>query len=65
MHKDLLPMNWFTDAAEKQKYIVSASRLEGKTYQQISDDTGWSIADVCRQLNSALVILASSVDAND
>jgi RNA polymerase sigma-70 factor (ECF subfamily) len=55
----------FCTLSEKQKYIVSASRLEGKTYQQISDDTGWSIADVCRQLNSALVILASSVDAND
>lgn len=55
----------FCTLSEKQKYIVSASRLEGKTYQQISDDTGWSIADICRQLNSALVVLANSVNAND
>lgn len=55
----------FSALSDKQKYIVSASRLDGKTYQQIADETGWSIADICRQLNSALLALASAVNTNN
>lgn len=50
----------FSSLSIKQKHIVTASRLEGKTYQQIAEETGWSVADICRQLNSALSILAGT-----
>tara|TARA_Y100000780_G_scaffold177509_1_gene162744 strand:- start:270 stop:959 length:690 start_codon:yes stop_codon:yes gene_type:complete len=55
----------FNQLSDKQKYIVTASRIDGKTYQQIANETGWSLADICRQLNSALLILAESSNANE
>lgn len=39
---------------DKQKHIIQRSRLHGETYAQISADTGWSQADISRQLNQAL-----------
>lgn len=41
----------------KQKEIVVRSRIRGETYAQISEETGWSPADISRQLNAALKTL--------
>lgn len=38
--------------SEKQRSIVKASRLDGETYQQIADRTGYSLSDVCRTLEA-------------
>lgn len=46
----------------KQREIVVRTRLRGETYAQISKACGWSEADICRQLNRALEILADAVD---
>jgi RNA polymerase sigma-70 factor (ECF subfamily) len=44
---------------EKQRDILMRVRIKGQTYVQISADTGWSLADISRQLNSAMAILES------
>lgn len=44
---------------EKQQLILAMSRLEGKSYAQIREETGWSAGDISRNMNagiSALVI---------
>ncbi|MBM0105745.1 sigma-70 family RNA polymerase sigma factor [Steroidobacter sp. S1-65] len=46
----------------KQREIVVRTRLKGETYAYISQACGWSEADICRQLNRALEILADAVD---
>ncbi|WP_077341849.1 RNA polymerase sigma factor [Pseudocolwellia agarivorans] len=43
----------------KQKDIVVRSRIHGETYEQIKQSTGWSLADISRQLKDALRTLAS------
>lgn len=43
--------------SEKQRVILARSKIYGETYAQISADTGWSQADISRQLNAALAIL--------
>ncbi len=41
----------------KQKEILVRSRFRGETYAQIAEETGWSQADISRQLNAALKTL--------
>lgn len=40
--------------SDKQRQIILRSRIGGQTYEQISAETGWSIADISRQLTAAL-----------
>ena len=49
----------------KQREIVVRTRLKGETYAHISQMCGWSEADISRQLNRALEILADAVDPAD
>jgi RNA polymerase sigma-70 factor (ECF subfamily) len=42
---------------EKQRDILMRARIKGQTYLEISSDTGWSVADICRQLNAVMAIL--------
>ncbi|WP_157994443.1 RNA polymerase sigma factor [Peristeroidobacter agariperforans] len=49
----------------KQREIVVRTRLKGETYARISQTCGWSEADICRQLNRALEILADAIDPVD
>lgn len=46
----------------KQREIVIRSRFHGHTYAEISRTTGWSEADISRQLNAALKTLMQAVD---
>lgn len=48
--------------SQKQREIVIRSRFHGHTYAEISRTTGWSEADISRQLNAALKILMKAVD---
>lgn len=44
---------------KKQQVILTMSRLEGKSYREIREETGWSAGDISRNMNagvSALVI---------
>lgn len=50
---------------EKQREIVIRSRLGGQTYEQISAETGWSMADISRQLNAALTAMRRALEAYD
>ncbi len=38
----------------KQGIILTMNRLHGKTYTEISRETGWSLGDISRQLNAGL-----------
>jgi RNA polymerase sigma factor (sigma-70 family) len=44
----------FGSLTAKQKEIVTRSRILGQTYEEIQAETGWSQADISRQLNAAL-----------
>lgn len=46
---------------EKQQVILAMSRIEGKTYAEISSLTGWSQADICRQLKAGMKRLAKDM----
>ncbi|GLR70575.1 RNA polymerase sigma factor [Agaribacter marinus] len=50
-------MNMLSD---KQREIVIRCRIHGETYEQIRNNTGWSLADISRQLKSAMSILADA-----
>lgn len=43
--------------SEKQRQVLLRSRLKGETYAQISAATGWSPADISRQLKAALAVI--------
>lgn len=45
--------------SEKQRELVIRNRVHGETYQQIKQNTGWSLADISRQLNEAIDLLAA------
>jgi len=45
----------------KQKEILVRSRFRGETYAQIGQATGWSQADISRQLNAALAALQRAI----
>lgn len=49
---------------EKQRDILMRARIKGQTYSEISSDTGWSVADICRQLNAVMAIL-ERIDEQD
>lgn len=51
----------FMQLTQKQRTIIMRSRIKGDTYAKISLDTGWSQADICRQLKSALALLEKAV----
>lgn len=46
---------------EKQRVILARSKFYGETYAEISEQTGWSQADISRQLNAALKVLQESI----
>ena len=48
---------------KKQQAILAMSRVEGKTYAEISALTGWSESDVCRQLKAGMKSLAKKMRA--
>lgn len=48
---------------KKQQVILAMSRVEGKTYAEISALTGWSDADICRQLKAGMKMLAKEMRA--
>jgi RNA polymerase sigma-70 factor (ECF subfamily) len=48
----------------KQREIVRRSRILGQTYAQISEEMGWSMADISRQLAAALTFLKSRLEAS-
>lgn len=41
----------------KQQVILSMSRLEGKSYREIGEETGWSAGDISRNMNAAIAAL--------
>ena len=47
---------------DKQRHILIRSRFHGETYATISKATGWSQADISRQLNAALQTLQDALD---
>jgi len=51
--------------SDKQREILARSRIQGETYAEISEATGWSSSDISRQLQSAMVILLSELDDGD
>lgn len=51
--------NGIKKLSTKQRDILMCVRIKGQTYAQISMQTGWSLADICRQLNEAMAILES------
>ena len=46
----------------KQKEILLRSRFRGQTYAEIKQDTGWSEADISRQLSKVMALLQSELD---
>ena len=50
------------ELSEKQRTIILRSRFKGETYAQISAATGWSQADISRQLKRALALLQDAID---
>ena len=49
----------------KQREILVRSRIKDETFDQISDATGWSKADISRTLKSALLALQAAMRAYD
>lgn len=47
--------------AEKPRTVLTLHCFKGYTYQQISDETGWSYGDVYRQMVTALELLSASM----
>ncbi len=41
----------------KQKQILHLSRIEGKTYEEIQHQMGWSLADISRQISQAMTVM--------
>ena len=46
----------------KQKEILLRSRFRGQTYAQIRQETGWSEADISRQLSRIMELLQAELD---
>jgi RNA polymerase sigma factor (sigma-70 family) len=46
----------------KQKDILLRSRFRGQTYAEIKRDTGWSEADISRQLSKVMGLLQAELD---
>lgn len=50
------------DLTEKQREILVRSRLHGQSYAEISAGTGWSAADISRQMTKALRVLRLAIE---
>lgn len=50
---------------DKQREIVMRSRIGGQTYEQIAAETGWSLADISRQLTMALKTMRRALEDYD
>lgn len=50
-----------TEMAHKPRTVLTLHCFKGYTYQQISDETGWSYGDVYRQMVTALELLSASM----
>jgi len=46
----------------KQREILLRSRFRGQTYDEIRQETGWSQADISRQLNKVMALLQAELD---
>jgi len=55
----------FASLTDKQKTIVTRVRFHGETYAQISQDTGWSPADISRQMKAALIAMQAAAEWED
>lgn len=50
---------------KKQQALVIRHRLRGQTYDEISKETGWSPADISRQLNQAMATIEDALYAKE
>lgn len=46
----------------KQQVILVKSRLEGKSFKQIREETGWSVGDISRNLHTAMEMLVEEAE---
>ena len=46
---------------DKQQRMLAMNRYHGMTYAQIAARTGWSLADISRQLTRALAMLDAAL----
>lgn len=53
--------NTLKTLTSKQLQIVKANRIQGETYQQISQRTGYSISDICRTLETVNKTLQQAI----
>ena len=54
--------NAMRQLSPKQKEILLRSRFRGQTYAEIKQDTGWSEADISRQLSKIMALLQAGLD---
>ena len=47
----------------KQREILLRSRFRGQTYAEIKQETGWSEADISRQLTKVMALLQDELDS--
>ncbi|MCU4675030.1 sigma-70 family RNA polymerase sigma factor [Catenovulum sp. 2E275] len=45
----------------KQQKLLFETRIEGKTYQMLSDSLGYSVADICRTLEKANLVITQAL----
>lgn len=50
---------------KKQQVVLTMSRLEGKPYREIAKETGWSPADISRQMQAGMTALVRALKAHD
>ncbi|MEL7548140.1 MAG: sigma-70 family RNA polymerase sigma factor [Pseudomonadota bacterium] len=46
----------------KQQKILYMSRIEGKSYREIGQETGWSAGDISRNMNAGISALAAALE---
>lgn len=47
----------------KQQVVLTMNRLQGKSYEQIVRETGWSLGDISRNLNAGKQALMEALEA--
>ena len=45
--------------------MLTMNRVQGKTYQEISKETGWSLGHISAQINEAKQALLEALEAAD